>query len=138
MHGPVIRDHGPAPNGIVPLDPGPRHNVLLYSTLLYSTLLYSTIVYSTILYYTILYYTILYYTILYYTIQVQRPFHHHILATPSTMAWSGDHQPWTIYTYSYIGILYDMYICNMVYKHDIYIYEVWLYIDHSMPMRSST
>ena len=50
--GPVISDLGRPPDGMVPLNPGPRHNVLLY--------------------YTIPRYTIPYY----HTIQVQRPFHH--------------------------------------------------------------
>ena len=75
------------PNGMVPLNPGPRHNVLLY--------------------YTIPHYTIPYCTIQvqrpfhhhrggagipYHTIQVQSPFHHHRGgrgATPCAMTWSG-------------------------------------------------
>ena len=67
------------PNGMVALNPGPRHYVLLCYAMLYDTILYYTILYYTILYYTILYYNILYYTILYtilYIMQVQRPFHH--------------------------------------------------------------
>ena len=75
------------PNGMVPLDAGPRHNVLRYYTVLYYT-----IPYYTIPYHTIPYHTIPYHTMLCYAIQVQRPFHHHSLV-------GGDHQPWAIYIY---------------------------------------